>query len=127
MAALNNAHLQPGVIAVYRGSHLTHTKINRHSVVLLCANAARTPVNSPGSSRVAAQPLPSPYQPVRAATRFSHAFEQPSDVRIYRCQVSFAWLISTRWPSGSRRKQRISEPQSCGGVRNAAPLNRSAS
>jgi hypothetical protein len=50
-----------------------------------------------------------------------------ANARFCRCQLAIDWLISTRWPSGSRRKQRISEPQSCGGVRNAAPLDRSAS
>jgi hypothetical protein len=44
-----------------------------------------------------------------------------------RRRQDFDWLISTRWPSGSRRKQRISEPQSCGGVRKTAPRDRSAS
>jgi hypothetical protein len=44
-----------------------------------------------------------------------------------RHQVAFDWLSSTRWPSGSRRKQRTSEPQSCGAVRKAAPRDRSAS
>ena len=48
-------------------------------------------------------------------------------VLICRCQGAFTWLSSTRWPSGSRRKQRISEPQSCGGVRKAAPRDRSVS
>jgi len=37
------------------------------------------------------------------------------------CQVFIDWLSSMRWPSGSRRKQRISAPQSCGGVRKAPP------
>ena len=36
-------------------------------------------------------------------------------------------LSSRRWPSGSRKKQRISGPQSCGGVRNVAPRDRSVS
>src|SRR6185369_5893996 len=49
------------------------------------------------------------------------------NLRSCSSQLAFDWLISTRWPSGSRRKQRISVPQSCGGVRNAAPLDRSAS
>ena len=35
-----------------------------------------------------------------------------------RRQLAVDWVISRRWPSGSRRKQRISAPQSCGGVRN---------
>jgi hypothetical protein len=38
-----------------------------------------------------------------------------------------AWLISKRCPSGSRKKQRVSRPQSYGGVRNVAPRARSAS
>lgn len=50
----------------------------------------------------------------------------PADALFGRRQ-DFDWLISTRWPSGSRRKQRISDPQSCGGVRKAAPRDRSAS
>src|SRR5208282_5316278 len=68
--------------------------------------------------------LPYPLHALRisAQPRFSTA-----NIRLCRCQLAFDWLISTRWPSGSRRKQRISEPQSCGGVRNAAPLDRSAS
>ena len=31
------------------------------------------------------------------------------------------WLISRRWPSGSRKKHRISAPKSTGGVKNLAP------
>jgi hypothetical protein len=51
----------------------------------------------------------------------------PAPARSPDPQPAFDWLTSTRWPSGSRRKQRISLPQSCGGVRNTAPLDRSAS
>ncbi len=36
-------------------------------------------------------------------------------------------LISSRWPSGSRKKQRISPPRSAGGVRNSAPRVRNTS
>ena len=38
-----------------------------------------------------------------------------------------ASLISSRWPSGSRRKARTSQPWSTGGVRNCAPRARNAS
>ena len=37
------------------------------------------------------------------------------------------WLISRRWPSGSRKKQRISPPQSTGGVKKTAPRAMSVS
>ncbi len=67
-------------------------------------------------------PGPRDENPVTAAQK--HLGE---NIRSCRCQLAFDWLISTRWPSGSRRKQRISELQSCGGVRNVAPLDRSAS
>src|SRR5262249_48895101 len=62
----------------------------------------------------------------RFPARCEKAIEEPN-ARCCCCQVLVDWLISTRWPSGSRRKQRISEPQSCGGVRNTAPRNRNAS
>ena len=38
-----------------------------------------------------------------------------------------ASLSSSRWPSGSRKKQRTSQPWSTGGVRNSAPRPRSVS
>ena len=50
--------------ATYRGSHLTHTKIN--SAQRLSSYAQRCPAPRPTHltpSRVAAQPLPSPYRP----------------------------------------------------------------
>jgi hypothetical protein len=34
------------------------------------------------------------------------------------------WLISRRWPSGSRKNARISQSYSTGGVRNVAPRSR---
>ena len=41
--------------------------------------------------------------------------------------AGLASLSSRRWPSGSRKKQRTSQPWSTGGVRNSAPRPRSVS
>jgi hypothetical protein len=41
--------------------------------------------------------------------------------------AGLASLSSSRWPSGSRKKQRTSQPWSTGGVRNSAPRPRSVS
>jgi hypothetical protein len=49
------------------------------------------------------------------------SFLEPPHIRSWRCRLPFAWLISTRWPSGSRKKQRISAPSHTGAVSNAAP------
>lgn len=43
---------------------------------------------------------------------------------LYQSLYGTTWLISSRCPSGSRKKQRISLPQSTGGVRNCAPRDR---
>src|SRR6266568_8376690 len=37
------------------------------------------------------------------------------------CETYVTWLISRRWPSGSRKKQGISPPQLTGGVKKMAP------